>query len=158
MSELLASFFVEGRARTKGSLTPQPGYGKGGRKVIHMVDSPQSTAWLKAMVREIRKQCGIAPTAGGRKIMGFTPAPYEGPVAVTATFYFEREDIPSHQTPFPTSIDIGDIDKLLRNLLDALTYSGLIKDDRLVVRSPADKCWTGFECKRPGVKASVVKL
>ncbi len=158
MSELLGSFFVEGRARTKGSLTPQPGYGKGGRKVIHMVDSEQSTAWLKTMVREIRKQCGIVPAAEGRKIVGFTPAPYDGAVSVHATFYFEREDKPSHQTPFPTSIDIGDIDKLLRNLLDALTYSGLIKDDRLVVTSHPSKRWTGFDRNLPGVQASVVKL
>lgn len=158
MSELLARFFVEGRPRTKGSLDPQLSRGKGGRMVVRLVESGEfAVPWKNTMVRHIRKQFGITPVKAGNKVLGFEPEPYAGAVEIECVFRFHRNTgvdgqmWPSHLSSYPTSIDIGDWDKLLRNVLDALTQSGLIKDDSLVIGSPGTwKRWT-----RPGEKAGV---
>lgn len=135
------TLFVAGRPRTKGSMTAQVSRGQGGKLRVHLVESGEySVAWKRTMIKAIWEQCGITPVRRGSKIVGFDPAPYEGPVYVDGLFLFERSSgvndwgvIPSHDTPFPTAQDIGDEDKLRRNLLDALTQSGLIKDDRFVI-------------------------
>ena len=100
---------------------------------VHLVESGEyAVKWKKTMIREIRKQRGVLP---GQPITSF-----EGAVEVVASFIFDEEvgvggEVwPSHRTPYPTAIDIGDLDKLLRNLLDALTQSGLIKDDSQVAQ------------------------
>ncbi len=162
------TIFVAGRPRTKGSLTPQVSRGAGGKTRVHLVETgAHSVAWKRTMVRGIWEQCGITPLRRGTKIVGFDPEPYEGAVYVDGLFLFERERSvavkrdgevwESHDTPFPTAGDIGDEDKLRRNLLDALTQSGLIKDDRFVIGpSPYGqrngKVWTD---KRAGVMISV---
>lgn len=149
----VASFFVPGRARTKGSMKPQVSRGQEGKIRVRLKESnAQSEAWKRTMILGIWEQCGITPVRRGGtergKIIGFDPAPYEGPIYVDGLFLFQRERSvaktapdgtiwESHDTPYPTAGDIGDEDKLRRNLLDALTQSGLIKDDRFVI-GPAD--------------------
>lgn len=163
MSEPLARFFVEGRPHTKGSLTPELSRGKGGRMVVHLVESGKfAVPWKNAMVRHIRKQFGITPVKAGNKVLGFEPEPYAGAVEIECVFRFHRqigvagELWPSHDVDHPTSIDIGDWDKLLRNLLDALTQSGLIKDDSLVIGSRGTwKRWAR-NGEKAGVEVSVL--
>ena len=138
MGEVVGRFFVQGRPRTKGSLTPQMSRGAGGKLRVHLVESGEyAVPWKRTMIREIK---GLA--AAGEMHFG-----YAGAVSVNASFIFEQEvgadgEVwPSHRTPYPTAIDIGDLDKLLRNLLDALTQSGLIKDDSQVAQISSVKQW-----------------
>lgn len=168
---VVGSFFVPGRARTKGSMKPQVSRGPGGKLRVHLVESGRfSEAWKLRMIKAIWEQCGITPIRSGRKIVGFDPEPFDGAVYVDGLFLFERErsvDVtkdgevwPSHDIPYPTADDIGDEDKLRRNLLDALTQSGLIKDDRLVVGPHPSlalngKRWADDYAMSPGVECSV---
>lgn len=138
------TIFVAGRPRTKGSMTPQVSRGAGGKIRVHLVETgAHSVTWKRTMIKSIWDQCGITPIRKGSKIVGFDPEPYAGAVYVDGMFLFARERSvavkrdgeirESHDTPFPTAGDIGDEDKLRRNLLDALTQSGLIADDRFVI-------------------------
>jgi Holliday junction resolvase RusA-like endonuclease len=66
--------------------------------------------------------------------------------------------------PFPTVKGSGDIDKLIRALLDALTYnsrknpSGLYKDDAQVVRVIGTKLYTDHENPEPKTKVRITKI
>lgn len=68
---------------------------------------------------------------------------YAGPVAVRLDFYLPRqqavrngeptgEAVPSHMTPYPTAKSLADVDKLARNVLDALTGTVLVDDSQVV--------------------------
>jgi Holliday junction resolvase RusA-like endonuclease len=59
--------------------------------------------------------------------------------------------------PFPSSHAIGDIDKLVRACLDALTDAGVWKDDSQVVQLHALKVWVGhvLALDRPGAVIDV---
>lgn len=129
---VVGEFFVPGRARTKGSLKPILSRGARGKITVNLIEQTEhSKPWKLRMIAAIRKAYPSGVT-------------YAAPVEVRAEFIFERE----HETrsgvagtrlresssgAWPVSIIWGDLDKLERNLLDALTQSGLIADDRLVV-------------------------
>lgn len=115
--------WVPGRPRTKGSLKPVHIRSGAGRCRVSLTESGgESEAWKKTMIATIRAAavCSRWDTA----------------VRVDALFLFEREAA-AHQDevlhPWPTANQYGDEDKLRRNVLDALTQSGLIKDDALVL-------------------------
>lgn len=140
MSAELLNLMIPGRPRTKGSLKPMHIRGSGGRpcKIGLTEDHALSKPWMQKMIRAMR-----AEYRGG--------IPFLGAVVVQASFGFEREIsiqmaaagavIPSHNTPWPTAIGIGDLDKLTRSVLDALTQSGVIADDCLVVAADVRKQW-----------------
>ncbi len=150
--ELIAKLFVPGRPRTKGSLKPMHTPGRGGRKcrVGLTEDHALSTPWKNTMVKALRLE--QARMSGLRRPVAIA---YAEAVEVHAFYRFERQlqggalaltgdDAPvwqSHDTPWPTAMDIGDEDKLRRNVLDALTQSGLIADDRLVIGGSNWKRW-----------------
>jgi Holliday junction resolvase RusA-like endonuclease len=100
------------------------------------------------------RQCGASKYKPG----------HAGAVEVRAEFLFERETgadgkiKPSSDTPWPSSIVWGDVDKLERNLLDALTQSGLIEDDRLVVAIQSRKRWVADATETAGVRCIVTAL
>jgi crossover junction endodeoxyribonuclease RusA len=86
--------------------------------------------------------------------------PISDPVSVMVRFRFERpashygtgrnarrlrDDAP----PLPISGRIGDIDKLERTILDALTAAEVIVDDRVVAHITADKRWC-VDSQQPG--------
>jgi Holliday junction resolvase RusA-like endonuclease len=124
---VLAAGFIPGKPRPKGSLAPQVHRRGNGKMAVTLHDSPDSEAWKVTMIRWM-------------SIVLPMQEPYAGPVAVEAVFYFARtigasgEVWPSHDTPYPVSDDIGDTDKLQRNLGDALEQSGLIANDRNIVK------------------------
>ena len=71
--------------------------------------------------------------------------PYDSAVHVRAVFYLAKNHVikagkrtdafwPSHETSFPTALDLGDTDKLQRNVGDALQDAKLIADDSLIVK------------------------
>ena len=159
MGDVLAQFFVEGRARTKGHLQPRPVRDGRGRMKITNHDRPELKAWLVELIKGIREQAGITVVRDGRKVVGVeAPWPYVGPVVVDCDFYFQREQgWESHDTPYPTARDIGDVDTLTRAVLDALTMAGVLEDDRWVVEIRARKRWIDHPSAKTGVLC-VVRL
>lgn len=122
-----------GRPRTKGSLKPVHIRTGAGKCRVSLTESGEyATAWKMAMVRAIREACQVAR--------------YPGPVEVHTFFRFERLCEPDQAMPWPTreggEFAHGDEDKLRRNALDALTQSGLILDDSLVVGGMNYKRWS----------------
>jgi len=91
------------------------------------------------------------------------------PVSVQITFTFARptahfgtgknaDTIKTSAPPFPSSHAIGDIDKLVRACLDALTDAGVWKDDSQVVDLHARKVWVDEDVAldRPGAVIDVM--
>lgn len=148
---LLADFFVTGRPRTKGSLkviTPR------GRKPILVEDHEHSKPWRIRMVNEIRMRVpGVARV---------DHAPYAGAVSVYACFYFEQTGDTALASLWPVvngGVNAnGDLDKLLRNLLDALKDARVIKDDSLVCEINARMRWVSEFEPRSGVQCLVRAL
>ena len=132
---IITEFWCPGQPRTKGSLDER-----------HQ-DTPQSKAWRRLMAGACRDDLARRwPTPA------MVPIPYPSPVAVTAYWFLPRE---------PTAYGAGDIDKLLRNLLDALSAptpgrttdaslcAGAIRDDNQVVGIP--ESWQYYDPQCPGV-------
>lgn len=121
-------FHVAGRPRTKGSMkviTPR------GRKPIMVEDHAHSEPWRKRIKAAILTQCS-----------GVT---FPGPVSVGATFVFERLGPSAQILGWPVvnaGVNAsGDLDKLIRNLLDSMQDAGMIKDDCMVVELNVIKVW-----------------
>jgi len=87
----------------------------------------------------------------------------EAPVQVDITFTFARPKghfgtgrnagtLNSSALPFPSTHAIGDIDKLTRAILDALTDAGVWNDDSQVIQLVARKLFVGegIALDRPG--------
>lgn len=147
---LLLQLDIPGRPRTKGSLRPVHIKLGGGRCRVSLTESGEyATAWKHTMIQAIkREQPSILPSVW----------PYTGAVEVHSFFRFERLTGTDAALQWPTRVSgewsHGDEDKLRRNLLDALTQSGLLADDCLVVG--------GYNLKRfcepgeqPGVQVMV---
>jgi Holliday junction resolvase RusA-like endonuclease len=146
----LARFQVVGRPRTKGSLkviTPR------GRKPLLMEDHAHSAPWRKRIKSAIMAQVPAVTSA--------SHIPYKLPVRVTASFTFERLGPSAQHLPWPVlnagANANGDLDKLLRNLLDAMKDAKLIADDSLVVTLSATKQWAGAQ-ELPGISVLVEAL
>lgn len=145
---LIGRFFTPGHVRTKGSMKPQLSRGKSGRLTVHLVESGEyAVPWKRRMIKAILEQCRRSE-------------PYGEAVEVRAVFVYEMPPGGmSLSLPYPTLKDgvyaQGDLDKLLRNLLDALTQSNLIKDDSLVCRIISDKRWSTGADDPAGVKCKV---
>lgn len=128
---------IHGRPRTKGSLRPvHVKVGPGRCRVSLTEDGEHSKPWKEHMIRALR---GAYPMTR-----------WDGATVVETFFRFERlasevrrGDLWPIQPPGPASQ--GDWDKLTRNVGDALTQSGLIRDDCLVIGGPSYKRFT-----RPG--------
>ena len=92
----------------------------------------------------------------------------EAPVQVDITFTFARPKghfgtgrnagiLNRSALPFPSSHAIGDIDKLTRAILDALTDAGVWNDDSQVIQLVARKLFVGegIALDRPGMVAYI---
>jgi Holliday junction resolvase RusA-like endonuclease len=119
-------FILPGACPPKGSRTPVR---KGSDKTRE--SSKRVDPWTVNAVRAMRDSLG-KPLAS-----------FSGPVYVGATFVFKRPKVTEFE--FPTATTIGDLDKLVRCLLDAMTKAGVIEDDRFVVELPGPprKLWGG---------------
>lgn len=134
IGEVPVLVWVPGRPRTKGHMKPDHiRTGVGTCAVKLRETNPQSTAWKKIMTTVIKGSCACER--------------YDGAVIVDSMFLFEpengedRKGVADGSRPWPTSIRYGDRDTLERNVMDALTQSGLILDDKLVVDGRATKRW-----------------
>ncbi len=131
----LADFEVHGRPRTKGSLkviTPR------GRRPILAEDHAHSAPW--------RKRIKVAIQTKYPETLQIGHVPITVPIMVSAQFWFEREGPSARHLGWPVvnaGVNAnGDLDKLLRNLLDAMKDARLIADDSLVVSITTSKKWT----------------
>lgn len=132
MTQLLG-VFVPGHPRSKGSLRCQGGR-PGQHRLVEQValSKPWREEMQRAIVREVRTV--LKP--------GVKHAPHEGPVRCVLTFFFEQPATGvSKDLPFPVAANYGDLDKLTRNVLDALQGSGLIKNDSQVTSILCVKRW-----------------
>ncbi len=134
LAEGMVRIEVTGRPRTKGSLKPvHVKAGPGRCRVGLTEDGEFSKPWKEHMMRAIIASCRVER--------------FDGAVVVETFFRFEplaseeRAGAPwPVRPPGPTAQ--GDWDKLTRNVGDALTQSGLIRDDCLVIGGPSYKRFT----------------
>lgn len=118
------TFSVRHRAAPQGSKTLDTG--KGGKPFMR-----ESSHGVKPF-RDAVKRAALGPD-------GLPRAAFKGNVAVVIDFEFEQAK--SNKDLYPTGQKIGDIDKLTRSVLDALTMAKVIEDDRYVVWLVASKEW-----------------
>lgn len=138
---IITEFWCPGRPKTKGSLDIKTGVPR---------DTEASKAWRRLMAGacrdDLRRRHPQELEAGSS---------YPGPVAVTAYWFLPKP---------PTDYQAGDIDKLLRNLLDALSArtdrttdrslcAGAIVDDNQVQGIPDS--WEFYDPDQPGVLVEV---
>jgi hypothetical protein len=155
---IIAKVFVPGRSRTKGSLKPvHIRMGAGRCKVSLTEDHAMATPWKKRMMAALQLETRRREGSPGVWI-----GPHTDAVEIHCFFRFAREEAvgggvwPSHETLWPTAPDIGDEDKLRRNVLDALTQAHVIADDALSIGGMNYKRWCR-EHEEPGVTIVVRK-
>jgi hypothetical protein len=140
---ILVDTFVAGLPRTKGSLAKRPN----GTLYDSVIDSGKWRALMAGAVRDDYQRHWL-----GRRDLG--PGPHAGVVRVVAVFRLPVD---------PLAHGAGDLDKLTRNLLDALgtrsknpRYNGgVIVDDNQVVTLYVQKIGPN---ERPGVNVLIETL
>jgi Holliday junction resolvase RusA-like endonuclease len=128
-------FWVSGLPKPKGSLRPVGRLGQKAR-LIEQVD-PKGV-WKTAIKAEALKHVDGEP--------------YTGPVQARLSFYFPKPQKPRHAQP--TTRTSGDVDKLQRNVFDALqtkSGAGLIQDDSQIVHVIAEKHYVNMNTPEPGI-------
>jgi Holliday junction resolvase RusA-like endonuclease len=107
----MITVWVPGCAKTKGSMTPQ----RGGRRLVQSVQGSDDWATLvTAAVANAHPRFAMA-----------------GPVGVSLRFWLPVRDAVATRS--------GDVDKLARNVLDALTKAGAYGDDVQVTKLQVEK-------------------
>lgn len=110
------SVWIPGRPKTKGSLTVT----NAARGLAQ--DTPASKRWRALMAYAARRAWE-------------EPWALDGPVSVVAVFHLPAVDVSTGR--------VGDIDKLARNLLDALQDAQVFSDDVQVTRLLCEKVSAG---------------
>jgi len=130
--QILAEIFIHGHPKTKGSLevvTPK-----------YVRERPGSSRWRKLVADRLRVDYGKRAEAIGVYDEGMS-GPYAGRTGVRIVSYLQPPaSWLARVQEWLVSQFSGDGDKLARNVLDALTDSGLIVDDGQV--------WDLFSHKR----------
>lgn len=128
------AFVVHGVPATKGSLKPVP---RGNRTAL-VESHTTSKPW-----REAVKWAALQAVAD-REGAGDPFATLAGPVEVHVVFSFAKpKSAPKSRRIWPCNRSSGDVDKLLRNLFDALEDAGIYSDDAQVVSVVSDKAFVG---------------
>lgn len=137
--QLLVAFSVAGKARPKGSLRPLPVRKANGKLGVYMKEeSTDGPLWRRHVAKAAAEAIGAA---GPNGVTGF---PTALPVEVRIRFGFAR---PSRTVaPAPITRYFGDVDKLVRNVLDALTDAGVYADDSQVTELRASKSFRSVAC------------
>jgi Holliday junction resolvase RusA-like endonuclease len=140
--------FVPGHARTKGSMKH---LGNG-----HMVEQVKgSTAWRRLVAETIARDVfDQRSTADGVHRLW---RPYPHAVAVGLYFTFAPQSGRKQPPPYPILRQYGDLDKLIRNVGDALIDGGLLVDDSQIIDVIARKRWTDLDEDLPGVSIRVFR-
>jgi crossover junction endodeoxyribonuclease RusA len=141
-------FVVYGGPKTKGSLKH---VGRG----ILVEDHKSSKPW-----REAVKWAALEAIAA-REGTGEPFAMLSGPVEVLVVFSFPRPKNAGPRVTRPATRSSGDVDKLLRNVFDALGDAYVFADDSQVARVVANKAFVGEGSSRltsPGAEITVRPL
>lgn len=136
MGNLITRTFIPGQPKTKGSMTPI-----GNGRMTQTV--PGSEQWARIVKYGVQAD---------RRNRGLT-VPAQGAVSVDLVFAIH----PGAMAPvvgLPVRARSGDVDKLARNILDALTEAGAIQDDVLVAKLSCVKIFS----ERSGVAITVTEL
>lgn len=136
----LLAFRVDGKARPKGSLKPRIVRTRQGKlKVVMEEQVTDGPLWRRHVALGARK--AISSLGGFAGEGGVTGFPTVLPVRVRCWFGFERiaGSTVEGAEYAPVSSYFGDWDKLLRNVLDALTDAGVYRDDKQVI-GPIGDC------------------
>ena len=126
--EILTEVFVPGVPKTKGSLT---------RRGEHMEEAVAGSSRWRALVAQRVRQ--------DRERRGLT-VPCPGPVRVRIVSFFTEAaaDVRALRiAPTEPRAGHGDVDKLERNVLDALKDAGVYVDDSLVISTDNEKAFAG---------------
>lgn len=147
MSEILAEVWVPGRPRPKGSLRC-----RGGKSHTMEEDNPESKPWRIKMAGALRadrdrrvRELFFAPEFRGT---------WAGAVDVSLFAFFEPDGVAASSLGAPLRThDGGDVDKLSRNVLDALqdgndASPAVLADDSLVVGLYAEKIFTALTAEQ----------
>lgn len=112
---------IKGHARPKGSWNAIPVRGK----IRFVPVSTPAAKWFKYLESEVKRKWPLKK-------------PWVGPVRVECVFKLSRPK--SNTNEFPITQNMGDVDKLLRAVFDAM--SGVVfNDDSQVVETSAKKIW-----------------
>jgi Holliday junction resolvase RusA-like endonuclease len=132
LPQVLMQTWVPGRPRTKGSMNAYCSRGVT-HKLIWKEQVAESKSWKLKVAAQVQRTA----------LINYGPAPLklEVPLELRLVYFFRREDEDMPTEPYPTAMTVGDLDKLDRNIGDALTSSGLIKDDKYIVRIMSEKRW-----------------
>ena len=171
---IIVDVFVPGAAKTKGSMVVR------NRATGAMKESVVgSSAWRALMAQAVRDDIARRHCTGGNggRDCGHRPPfscgavePHEGPVSVTVVAYLAQPQTPRFLDSlwyWPIWERAGDLDKLVRNVLDALgsksrnpkMNGGAIVDDNLVCLLAAGKHVADVERHMPaGVQVTVSTL
>jgi Holliday junction resolvase RusA-like endonuclease len=142
------SFRVAGRPVTQGSKT---GIVVGGRAVLVEKARDRLKPWREAVRSTALEHLD-------QVMRGEAWQPYPGPVHVQLVFALPKPaSAPKTRRTWPTGARSGDVDKLARAVLDALTDAGVWRDDAQVVRLLVDKDYPGPHTQQitPGVLVQV---
>lgn len=116
---MILEFWVGGFPRPKGSLAVSSAVGSTRVRVREQID-PEGI-WRGLVLREAMK--------AGRE--AGVSLPIRGPVGLKALFLFERPIDPEFDVP--ATIKTGDLDKLVRNVFDAITPRKAPEKARIVI-------------------------
>lgn len=121
--------------------------------------SKRVTPWRTAVVEATR----AAMTAQHVITHGGSPAGpvglMDGPLSVEVVFTVRKPaSAPKTRITWPTTRDSGDIDKLLRSTLDALTTAGAIADDSRIVEVTARKVHPGEGLDALDAPGAVIRI
>lgn len=163
---IIVDVFVPGAAKTKGSMEVR------NRATGTMKESVEgSSRWRALMAQAVRDDIAWRNPDPPRPEARCMPWP--GPVAVTVVAYLTPpgswwqdalRDL--MQFRWPTWNRAGDLDKIVRNVLDAIAANarnrtmngGAIVDDNLVCRIVAEKHTAGVDGAQAGVRIVVETL
>lgn len=142
---MIRETFIPGHARPKGSLDASAARDGAGQLTgrVYVKDSPQSIRWRRTVEKHVAALSW--------------PTIESGPVSVSMTFWF-MPPVGEHGR-YAIGGEIGDLDKLVRNVLDALEDAGVYANDRQVaiLSGPPIKLYViGLE--RPGLALRVWEL
>ena len=138
---MIDDLWIPGNPKTKGSLDVVNAGGPGRRPVL--TDSPVSKRWRQLMAYAVGAHAIARDNEG--QALGW---PLDGAVWVSAVFHLR-----AGKDGTVTGSRVGDLDKLARNLLDALQDAGVYADDTQVSRLLLDKVPAGD--RGPGVALRV---
>jgi crossover junction endodeoxyribonuclease RusA len=136
----MITFTVVGTPAQQGTKVPMH-HRSTGKIVMFEQNAPAQKSWRKAVVEVAREHTDDALL--------------DGPVCVWIEFHLKRPKVKKRQHWAPSR---PDIDKLARNVLDALTDSGLIRDDAQVCRLNVEKRYADTADPWTGAVVSVTQL